>query len=187
MRIIPQSAAISKVNTTDTGDLIRCGISRAFHNKELVSGDARAFGNSFIPSEITPEKLITHILAGRAWTPGYFDGCTRKNDTFIQAELIALDFDENVSVAQCVAVPFIRQYALLIHPSASSSPEKYKTRVIFRTDAPMTDPEQYRLYAMAICRHLGLPADPVSYKPAQLYYGSTNRTEHPIFSEGGES
>lgn len=190
MGILPQKTTQTQPPPAGNSrrELIRCGLSQAFHNKELTSGDKRAFGNSFIPSETTPQALIAHILSGKAWTPGYFKGNSRKNETFIQAELIALDFDENVSVADCIAVPFIRDYAMLVHPSASSSAEKYKTRVIFRTDAPMTDPEQYRLYVMAIGRHLGLPdLDPISYKPAQLYFGSTNRIEKPIFSEGGES
>ena len=131
--------------------------------------------------------FVDHVLSGGAWTPSTFGGDGRRtNENWQQAELIAIDYDNNVSVADCLRVPFIRQYALAVHPSASSGKlgddgaPIYKTRVIFRLDNPITgDFENYRLAARATCRRLDLPADPASYKPAQLYYGSDNRIEAP--------
>lgn len=143
--------------------------------------------SQFKPATATPEDFIHRILSGMAWTPSVFGGNGRRtNENWIQAELFALDYDNNVSVMDCLAVPFIQQYAMLIHPSSSSGkPDDdgnpiYKTRVIFHIDQPITGEfENYREAAQALCQHLKLDVDHSSYKPAQLYYGSTNVNEAP--------
>lgn len=131
--------------------------------------------------------FIDRILNGMAWIPSVFVGYGRRtNANWQSAELIAIDYDRNVSVADCLAVPFIRQHALLVHPSASSGTRDangqpiYKTRVIFWLDSPISgNLENYRRAVIGLCRLLGLPDDACSYKPAQLFYGSTNRIETP--------
>lgn len=185
-------------------NLIHCGTSAHFWNKEnrapykrlcaKHTSAARQLDPSapdvydgcwafsrFATTALHAEQLTGHILAGLAWIPSTFGGNGRRvNANWQRAELIAVDYDNNVSVADCLAVPFIRQHALLVHPSASSSAACYKTRVIFLLDVPITgDLENYRLAVTALCRLLGLPDDACSYKPSQLYYGSTNRIETP--------
>lgn len=138
----------------------------------------------FATTALSPQQFVDQRLAGLSWIPSTFgDNGRRTNANWQQAELIALDYDNNVSVADCLAVPVIRTYALLVHPTASSSPACYKTRVIFRLDTPIKDDlENYRLAARALCRLLGLPNDASSYKPSQPYYGSTNRIETPYIN-----
>lgn len=187
-------------------DLIHVGASQHFWNKENraprklcrkhtemarrddpnapeVYDGCWAF-SKFGTRTLKPEQLVGHILSGFAWIPSTFGGAGRRtNENWQQAELIAVDYDDNVSVADCLNVPLIREHALLVHPSASSSASTYKTRVIFRFDTPITgDPERYRLSTMGLSRLLGLPEDACSYKPAQLFYGSTNRIEQPHYN-----
>lgn len=178
-------------------ELIRCGISQHFHNKDNRAPErwnkrmgkmSNQWAFADFPAEsLSAADFVHGRLAGQAWIPSTFKSGHRTNENWQQAQLIAVDYDNNVSVADALAVPFIRQYAMLVHPSASSGkPDEqgnpiYKTRVIFRLDSPITgDYENYRTAARAICRVLGLDDDPVSYKPAQLYYGSTNRIEQPF-------
>lgn len=169
---------------------VRVGLSKHFHNKEnrapIGGNGSNAWAFREFPAQrITVGQLVKHILSGRAWIPAIFRNEHRTNDNWLQAEFIAVDYDDNVSVSDCLKLPFIRQYALLVHPSASSSASKYKTRVIFRLSEPITgDFERYRLASRAVCAALGLPADPISFKPAQLYYGSTNRIEEPFVNLG---
>lgn len=163
--------------------LIYVGISRAFHNKDLRPGFTEAaWGNSFIPCSLQLAKLVDHILAGGSWTPGYFHGNSRRNDTFRFSVLIALDLDEGTSVAEALAHPFIAAHAFLVHPTASSSPAKYKTRVVFRLDTPIEHAEAWRALVAVLIRELGLKIDPASQKPAQPYHGSTNRVEQPYIN-----
>ncbi len=140
--------------------------------------------SQFRTAQLAPEKFIEHVLSGSAWIPSVFKNGRRTNENWQQAELISVDYDNNVSMIDCLKVEFIQRYALLVHPSASSGKPGedgqpiYKTRVIFRLDHPITgDFENYRMASRAVCRHLGLDADPASFKPAQLYYGSDNQVE----------
>ena len=179
----PANHAHPDDNSAASQRLIRLGLSEAFHNKTLRRGYTdRAYGNSFIPTTITLEALCTHILAGKAWTPGCFSGTSRKNETFQFAELIALDADDGLSVAQALQNPVIRQYALLVHPSASSSPELHKTRVVFVLSERVQGTERYRALVTGLVRELHLTIDPASLKPAQFYYGSTNQVEAPYIN-----
>jgi hypothetical protein len=128
----------------------------------------------------TPASFVKKRLVGIAWIPASFGGNGRRtNENWQRSELIGLDYDNNVRVAQAVAVPLISEHAMLVHPSSSSSEAVYKSRVVFRLDEPYTDAEEYRLAVKALGRLLGLPEDACSYKPAQLFYGSTNRIEEP--------
>lgn len=199
MGIIAEKQATSKhppAGNRPRRDNVRCGISQHFHNKENRAPErlnkhtgkmSNQYAFAIFPGKsLSAADFTAHILAGGAWIPSTFANDHRTNENWQQAELIAVDYDNNVSVADALAVPFIRDYAMLVHPSASSGkPDEqgrpiYKTRVIFRLDSPITgDYENYRTAARAICRALGLDDDPVSYKPAQLYYGSTNRIEQP--------
>lgn len=157
---------------------IRCGISQAFDEKHLKPGYTNAaFGDSFKPTDIDLRTLAAHVLQGGAWIPGQFQGANRTNDTFIGTALVALDYDENVSISDLLAVPFVHQYAALIYPTASSRADCYKTRAVFILDAPVHRVEATRTLIRAIADHIGLPYDPASYKPAQLFYGSRNTVE----------
>lgn len=176
---------------TSSADLLTVGISHAFHNKGFKPGYGQAaFGDSFIPTAITPAALVEHILGGGAFVPSAFEGISRTNDTWRSAQAIALDYDDNVSVEDVLDVAFIAMYALLVYPTPSSGKSDpdtgepvYKTRVLFVLDQPIAGHrERYRAIVAGICDAIGLPADPASVKPAQLMYGSTNRIEQPYIN-----
>src|SRR5215207_10522953 len=111
--------------------LIQLGLSAAFHNKTNLTGRKRAFGASFAPSTIRLDVFTAHVLSGKAWTQGYFNGHSRNRHSFRSAQTLALDLDKGISVDQALAEPWIAKYAYLVHPSPSSSPDLPKTRVIF--------------------------------------------------------
>lgn len=202
------------VLTAAAPDLIHCGTSPHFLNKENRAPELRlckqhtaiarredpaaapvydkCWAFSRFPTTRLEEKAyVERILNGLAWIPATFGGDGRRtNENWQQSELAGLDFDANVSVADCLAVPFIRKHALLVHPSASSGKldehgqPVYKTRVVFRLDQPITNLEDYRTVVKALGRIIGLPEDACSYKPAQPFYGSTNRIEQPYINYG---
>ena len=176
----------------DGQSLIRLGLSEAFHNKDRRRGYTdRAWGDSFIPSQVTPEQIVEHTLAGKALTAGYFNGQSRTNETFLSMQLFVLDLEApevgDVGVAEALASPFVRDHALAVFPSPSSgivtasNPHGYKrTRVYFLLSEPVEGLERARAIARAIGEASGIAGiDRASFKPAQPYFGSTNRVEAP--------
>lgn len=164
----------SKVNQPgNINPIIRVGISRAFHNKENLTGNKSAFGNSFIPTELTLPDFIQHVLSGGAFTPGYFKGRSRNKKTFISSQLLGLDFDQGISVADCAAHPFIKQYAFLIYPTPSSTPELPKTRVLFLLSEPVYEVARWEAMQRGMIQHFAdWKPDPACKDAARLFYGS---------------
>src|SRR5215207_2630372 len=139
---------------------IQLGLSTAFHNKTILTGSERAFGDSFIQRKVTARHIVDHLLAGKAITVAHCKGNTRKNETFISAQLIALDCDHNTSVADALRNPFIREYALLVYATASSGvvSEKnpngeYRTRIVFRLSEDIEGTERFRAIVAGLIQH----------------------------------
>lgn len=175
---------------------LELGISTAFYEKDNTSGRPKewAHGYSFKPSRVTLRELADHVLAGGAWVPAKFRGNTRRanppDSTFIHSQVIALDFDNNVSVEALLRVPFVRQYAAFIHPTPSSGKitEKnptggYRTRAVFKLDTPVTVPAAWSELSKAVARETGLDPDKASFNAAQPYFGSTNTVEAYYLNE----
>lgn len=159
--------------------VIKCGISQAFHNKTNISGNAKAFGNSFTPTETDLPVLVQHITNGGAWTPGYFAGISRTKATFIQGEFLALDFDENTSVQDLLGIAFFKQYACLLDPTASHTPEYAKTRAVFHLDRSITNVEEFEsLQTGFIALFSHLSPDEKCKDAARLYFGSDVQGAH---------
>lgn len=166
---------------------IRISKSDAWFNKENLLGHDGAYV-AFENWQPSLEDAISHILAGGAVMAGEFNG-TRSNENFQCAQLVFVDFDANISVAGCLAIPFIRRYAAAVYPSASSrkvTPKNpngdYRTRVVFVLSEPVEGAERYRIVAHGVCDYLGATMDEASYKPAQPWFGSTNRVEEPYIN-----
>jgi len=159
---------------------IRLGLSTAFHNKINLLGSKAAFGDSFIPQEVTLKNFVAHVLAGSAWTQGFFKGRNRRKVTFVSAQTLALDLDHNVSVDQALAIPFIRKYAMLVHPSATSGVRDditgeivYKTRVVFRLSQPVESVDFWETLQRGLLALFDyLKPDPACKDAARLFYGS---------------
>lgn len=156
-----------------SGQVIHCGISRAFHNKTNKTGRQAAFGDSFKPTAQTPEQLAAHILQGGAFTPGCFKTNRRTKENFTSSQLLGLDFDNGVSVAQAAADPFIQRYAFLIYPTPSSTPEHPKTRVLFVLSEPVCQGERWEAMQRGlIARFSHWKPDPACKDSARLFFGS---------------
>ena len=171
--------------------LIHVGLSEAFNDKRLRPGAPGAFGQSFKQCETTLDAFVDHVLAGKANVPARFKGNTRRNDTFISADVLALDMElpaeRDVTIAEALAIPFVRDHALLIHPTASSgevtsnNPHGYKRiRLYFLASEAIEGLERARTLFRALAAATGMRGvDASSFKPTQPYFGSTNRIETP--------
>ncbi len=152
---------------------IRCGLSQAFINKENVTGHKHAFSQSFQPTEIRLDQFVKHITNGKAWTQGYFHNNGRRKDAFISAQTFALDLDDRVGVAAALSEKVIRDHALLVHPSPSSTPEHPKTRVIFVLDTFITNADEWERLQRGLIEYFAhLRPDPACKDCARMFYGS---------------
>jgi|GEM_PF-6709522 len=161
---------------------VLASMSEAFHNKQAIDASlGNRKWNTFYPRKTTVGQLAAHILSGKAWMPQTFDQHLKRGGrstaAFEQASLVALDFDDGVSVTEALAVPIVRECAMLVHPSASSSEELRKTRVIFQLTEPLETAERFRWMVHALALAVGMKPDEASWKPAQPYFGSTNRSD----------
>ncbi len=160
-------------NDPSASQMIRCGLSQAFHNKINVTGRQAAFGDSFIPSEVTIEELVQHILSGKAFTLGYFKGRHRNRKSFVSSQLMALDFDHDVSVQQALADPFISAYAFLVYPTPSSTIEHPRSRVLFQLSEPVYEWQRWEAMQDGLIQHFAdWQPDKACKDAARLFYGS---------------
>lgn len=170
---------------------IRLALSEMFHNKTNLATEKRwskrkqeqntdwAFGYTFVSQDVTPDALLKHIISGKAITMGSYAGVNRKKETFVSGQVMGLDLDQNISVDDCLAVDFIRDYAFLIYPTPSSGKTDddgnviYKSRVLFILDAPITDRVAWERMQRALIWHCStLSPDPSCKDAARLFYGS---------------
>lgn len=146
-------------------------------NKKTGETSAQwAYGYSFYTKRLTLDALVTHITEGKAFTLSAFTSNTRRKDTFKSSHLLGLDFDDNVSVADCMAVPFIAENAFFIYATPSSTPDAPKARVLFLLDTPITDFAQWERLQRALIWHFDdLNPDPSCKDAARLFFGSATR------------
>ena len=155
--------------------LISLNLSNAFLNKFNRTGRRAAFSGSFMPDQITLAQFVAHIQQGRAWTISQFRGHTRSKATFISSELLGVDCDDHVSVQEALLDPFVQQYAFLLYPSPSSTPEHPRTRIVFRLSEAVTTAARLEVILRGLIAHLAhLRPDPACIDAARMYYGSTH-------------
>lgn len=155
------------------------GLSDAWHEKQKRRGYSN-HDTAFPTRRVSIAELADHILAGRAFAVGTYKHAHRKNDNFIAAQVIALDYDTgDVSVADLLRLPFVRQYAAIVYPTPSSTAEQHRTRALFVLSEPVPSAGAWRSLAKAVAAHIGLEADNASWDAARRFFGSTNKLENP--------
>ncbi len=165
---------ITKSTKKSNQETIKIGLSDAFHNKQNLTGKQSAFGNSFIPTETTVTALIDHIISGKAWTQGYFKSNSRRRDTFISSQTLSLDIDNGTPFQDIMADDFVWNYAALVHPSPSSTPEYPKTRVVFILSEAVSNVDQWEAMQRGLLARFAMfDPDPACKDAARLFYGST--------------
>lgn len=149
-------------------------LSHSFMNKQQIYGDKQAFSKSFVSTEISVDNFIHHVVSGKAWAVGTYTDNHRTKNNFVQSKVLALDLDKNgATIAECLENAVILAYAALLHPSASSTPEHPKTRIVFVLETPITGREQHELASLAcLHRFRDLQPDTACKDAARFYYGS---------------
>lgn len=119
-------------------------------------------------------------MTGNAFTLGYFRGNRRVESEFVSSQLLALDLDDcPLSLTELEMYPFITDYAYLMYPTPSSTPDKPKTRVLFVLDEPVEGEHaarRWRMMQLGLMEYFrDLKPDDACKDPARLFYGSECR------------
>lgn len=154
---------------------LKLNLSEAFYNKENKTANKSAFGFSFHPQDVALPALVKHIRQGKAFTVGHFKDNRRVESHFVSSQLLALDLDQcplNVEQLE-VQYPFIQEYAFLMYPTPSSTPEQPKTRILFVLDEPVDMASRWRVLQLALMEQFAeLKPDNACKDPSRLFYGS---------------
>lgn len=156
-------------------ETINVSLSSAFHNKQPKPGyTPAAFADSFHAVTITPRQLFDHAASGGALALGVFQDNRRARETFVNAQLLALDFDAGtLDAATAAALPFVQAHGAFVYPSASSTPEHPKTRVVFVLSEPVTDAARFEALLRGLIAHFAdWQPDPACKDAPRFFYGS---------------
>jgi len=156
------------------------------------------YNGSFIAEEHTQISLLDQIAQGYSFTAvlGRCQGaccgawCTkpdhkvpdhcgrpngyRRNQHFQSAQFIALDFDtgdERSGLEYLLRQSLIAKHGAFLYTTLSHTPDHPKCRAVFITDAPFSEPDQYRRAKQAVMAQLPW-GDASVHDPARLFYGS---------------
>lgn len=91
--------------------------------------------------EINVEELAQEVSKGKSFTPAVFndvDNKVRRSiDNWQSQEVIALDFDEGLTLEEAIEDKFFKENAVFLYTTFSHSDEKHKFRVVFVLDKPL--------------------------------------------------
>lgn len=163
-------------------------------NKNMVNkayAGMKGWHNTFM----NLSEFVEHIGRGYAWGVGsLFENCgdgKPKSSDIEQLELIGIDIDNVQKVKQADGTwldvvltdgyfsfedakrdYYINEYALLIHTSASSTPECNKFRIIFLLDKAIKDHAYYKRIVTKLIDKF--QADKACKDVSRFYYGALN-------------
>jgi len=119
--------------------------------------------------------LAEHISQGHPWMPALLDGDRKRlQNNANRAEVLALDIDGGMAIAESLRHPFIKAYCGLGIESSSSSPELEKFRLVFRSPKAIEGWELIRIcnrYLASIIE----AADPACKDASRFFFGGLGR------------
>lgn len=155
--------------------IFEVGINFLWPGEKLPEGDRRwgEHTRGFVKESHTIESLAEAVAVRGYAICAVLRNGYRSGANFISAQHLGLDYDLETfesSIEGLQENQFIRDHAAIIHETASSTPEKPRSRVIFILDSSITDAAAYRQAAEALVSKFGT-ADPYCKDAARLFFG----------------
>jgi Origin of replication binding protein len=144
-----------------------------------ITDPAGNFSRPFIACELSIDELSEEIRLGHAWCCATLRNDYRKSDNFIEAQLIAVDIDANLSIERALELDFVRKYGLFLYTSVSHRIEKDgkpacdRFRLVFALPIPESDPDRYRAAVRAVMVAMG-ESDPACKDSVRYWAGNRN-------------
>jgi hypothetical protein len=132
----------------------------------------------------TIEQLGDHIGAGHPWMPAQLNNSGERwqvNANHI--ELLGVDIDSGMTIAQALAHPFIKAHCGLLIESASSTPEHNKFRLVFPLAGAIDGWQNIRMCNRYLIELIGV-ADKACKDASRFFFGAPGR--QPILVQSAE-
>jgi|GEM_PF-6407412 len=130
---------------------------------------------AFRKTRFALHQLAEHIGDGHPWMPAILDGDGRRKQVNSNyAELLGLDIDAGMTIAQAMAHPSIVAHCGLGIETSSSTPEHNKFRLVFPLAIPIDGWRNIRL-ANRFLAHLVGSADPACKDASRFFFGAQGR------------
>jgi hypothetical protein len=166
-------------------------LSEAWAEKEPADPTASVqwlWSASFVPVKTDLYGLYENVVHGFKFSPCAFQKGTKREDTFVSSDLLALDYDGgNHSLEAMRAHPMLSK-ATLIYPTPSWTEADKRWRVVFVLPETITDVQTWRFAAAGLflrCAEIG-GLDKASRVPSQCYAGSYKAAEFHYFAPDAE-
>ena len=151
------------------------------HHLDKTVGNPQHYRDGFQTQVLTIDDLAQAVLLGLAWSCATYDDDMRSKTNYQQAQLIALDIDNGLTLEDALNHPFVKTYAKLIYTSASHQKQKGDTppcdrfRIVFSLSQPIKDLETYEQLVQAVMGHF--PSADEACKDASRYWAGNSQAE----------
>lgn len=163
---------------------VALSVSKHFHNKEnrapLRPNRAGEMSNLYAHGAFdnvswTPGQIAKHVTSGKAICVAATRNDWRKSENFVSSQIMGVDFDNGQGVQALTDDTLIEQYAFLVYPTPSSSPQQPRSRALFLLDQPIADPDRYRCLLRRLLLYFQTKdADEACKDAVRMFYGSTH-------------
>lgn len=130
------------------------------------------FHSSFATQELTQVEIGKRIHAGYSYTNPHRGRKTNAN--LDKATVIAIDIDtedDRARINTLLSNPLVREYAGVLHTTASHTREKPRCRILFFLDEPITDAKEYKRAAKALLSQFP-EGDEACTDPCRGFFGA---------------
>ncbi|MGN2271663.1 hypothetical protein [Priestia megaterium] len=139
---------------------------------EIGALNNRIIQNS--PIEVNVMKMADEIAKGKTFIPATFKHVNgyikRSKANWDSQQVIALDFDEGLTLDEALKDPFFRKYAVFLYTTFSHKEEQHKFRVVLVLDEPITNYKDFERI-MAALFELYPYADQACRDGSRLFFG----------------
>ena len=137
--------------------------------------DLLSYSKAWSPALLSLPQLADHISHGHPWMPARLDEGQRRFQHYANhAELLALDIDGGLTIAQAMAHPVVAAHCGLGIETASSGPELNKFRLVFVLPRPVEGWKTIRICNRYLA-HLVGTADPSCKDASRYFFGAPGR------------
>ena len=149
------------------------------HHRDKTVGKTKHYRDGFKTKELTINGLAEAVKRGHAWSCATYNHAMRSKATYQQAQLIGIDIDNSLTLADALNHPFVKTYAILIYTSASHQKAKGDTppcdrfRIVFSASQPIKDIDSYEQLVKAVMGHF--PSADESCKDASRYWAGNRQ------------
>jgi hypothetical protein len=156
--------------------LFKIGVNERLRDKEPANSPVN-LATDFKQKNLSFDQLIGHIKQGHG-VSAHFKNAYRTSANFVCSDFVAADVDEDLTIQEVLAQPFVQEFASFIHTTASHTSENPRFRVMFLLEETITKSNEWGdcLFGLAI----KLISDRSIKDAARFFFGNSRAEFHMI-------